>query len=254
MGQAASLDLAGQLIRADFKLRYQGSRLGYLWALLGPLASFLVLFVVFSHIFTRAIPHYPLHLFSGLVLWNFFAEGTQVGLQALVSKTQLLSRVALSQRLVVIAATGQALITFGFTSSILAIFFWLLAVPITLPSVIAYGLFAVAVYLIIIGVSLLLAPLQVRYRDIGHIWSVLLRVGFFASPIIYAVTSLPPLYQRWLWLNPVGYSIYHLRQTLLHGEPFAWEAFSFVFTLALAVLLLGQLISSALERQTAELL
>ena len=254
MGQASSLDLVWQLVRADFKLRYQGSRLGYLWALLGPLASFLVLYVVFSHIFTRTIPHYPLHLFSGLVLWNFFAEGTQVGLQSLVSKAQLLSRVALSQRLVVVAATGQALITFGFTSSILGIFFWLLAVPITLPAGIAYGLFAAAVYLIIIGASLLLAPLQVRYRDIGHIWSVLLRVGFFASPIIYAVSSLPSSYQRWLWLNPIGYSIHHLRQTLLHGEPVAWEALGFVFGLAVIAVLVGQLIFNGLERHTAELL
>ena len=254
MGQASSLDLVWQLIKADFKLRYQGSRLGYLWALLGPLASFLVLYVVFSHIFTRAITHYPLHLFSGLVLWNFFAEGTQVGLQSLVSKAQLLSRVVLPQRLVVLAATGQALITFIVSSSILAIFFWLLAVPVTLQALAAYGLFAAAMYLMVVGVGFVLAPLQVRYRDVGHIWSVLLRVGFFASPIIYAVSSLPPAYQRWLWLNPIGYSIHHLRRTLLHGESLAWEPLGFVVGLAIVMLLLGHLVFSALEQNTAELL
>src|SRR5262245_13320800 len=78
--------LLRELVRTDFKLRYQGSALGYLWSLLKPLALFSVLYVVFTHFlkFGQGIPFYPAYLLLGIVLWTFFIESTNNGLRSIV--------------------------------------------------------------------------------------------------------------------------------------------------------------------------
>src|SRR5665648_658861 len=89
---AYSIILLKQLVITDFKLRYQGSALGYIWALLRPLFLFIVLFIVFDK-FLRlgsTIPHYPVYLLLGIVLWSYFTEVTNLGMSSIVSKGDLL--------------------------------------------------------------------------------------------------------------------------------------------------------------------
>ena len=87
--------LLRELIKTDFKLRYQGSALGYLWALLKPLLMFAILYVVFSKIlrFGGDIPHYPVYLLTGTVFWNFFTECTFQGIHAIEDRGDLIRKI-----------------------------------------------------------------------------------------------------------------------------------------------------------------
>ena len=102
--------LLGELVKTDFKLRYQGSVLGYLWAILKPLLMFAILYIVFVKIlrFGSDIPHYPVYLLTGTVLWSFFTECTSQGIQAVVSRGDLLRKISFPKYIVVVSATATA--------------------------------------------------------------------------------------------------------------------------------------------------
>ncbi|RKW02124.1 MAG: ABC transporter permease, partial [Candidatus Saccharimonas sp.] len=83
--------LLRELVVTDFKLRYQGSVLGYLWSILKPIFLFIILYIVFDKFLGlgKQVEHYPVYLLVGIVLWNFFSEATVQGLQSIVSRGDL---------------------------------------------------------------------------------------------------------------------------------------------------------------------
>src|SRR5882757_3878202 len=105
--------LIRELVSSDFKLRYQGSVLGYLWSLLRPLFLFGVLYIVFTHVIKlgSSIPHYPAYLLLGLVLWQFFVESTVAGMNAITGRGDLVRKVSIPKYTIVISTTLSALVT-----------------------------------------------------------------------------------------------------------------------------------------------
>ena len=170
----------------EFKLRYFGSVLGYLWTLFRPLFLFGVLYLVFTRIirFGDDVTHYPVLLLTGIVLWSFFADSTSSALGSLVARESLLRKLAFPRLTIPIAtaATAAANLALGLAVLLLLAVVdgispsltWLYVIPIAL------GLIAFA-----IGLSLLLSVLFVRFRDVQPIWEIALQLVFWGSPIIY---------------------------------------------------------------------
>src|ERR1700712_5688177 len=94
-----------ELVRTDFKLRYQGSVLGYAWSLLRPLFMFAILYLVFVKVFPlgKGIPHYPVYLFMGIMLWNFFLEVTVQSLTSVVSRGELIRKIRIPRWIIIFA-------------------------------------------------------------------------------------------------------------------------------------------------------
>ncbi len=196
--------ILGELVRTDFKVRYQGSVLGYAWSVLRPLFLFATLYIIFVYIFPlgRSIEHFPVYLLTGIILWSFFVESTTMGLTAVVSRGDLIRKINLPKYLLVVSSELSALINLFFGLVVLTIFAlcngvnpslsWLLIIPII------FELFAFSV-----GISLLLSSLYVRFRDISYIWEVFLQIGFYASMIIFPITSAPANLHKWFFLNPI---------------------------------------------------
>src|SRR5690554_2274327 len=116
--------LLKQLVKSDFKLRYQGSVLGYLWSLLRPLAIFFILYVVFVRFlrFDYGVPHSGIYLLVGIVLWSFFTEVTSGGLGSIVGKGDLLRKINFPKYVVVVAVLLNALINLTFTAIVIGLF------------------------------------------------------------------------------------------------------------------------------------
>ena len=112
--------LLRELIRTDFKVRYQNSILGYVWSLLRPLLLFLILYFVFTKFLKvgNGVPYYPVYLLMGLLFWNFFVEVTTGSVQAIVSKGDLIRKINFPKYVIILAVVAAALINFGLTSSI----------------------------------------------------------------------------------------------------------------------------------------
>ena len=214
--------LLRELVKTDFKLRYQGSTLGYLWALLRPLLMFAVLYVVFGH-FLRlgdAIPHYPVYLLLGTTMWSFFTECTNQGIQAIITRGDLIRKISFPKYIVTISATGTALINLAI-NLIVVIFFallngvtpswtWLLVLPLVLE-----------LYLFSLGLSFFLGAINVKYRDISSIWDVITQALFYCVPIIYPITMITDVSlsaAKIIMLDPIAQVIQDLRYCLITKE------------------------------------
>lgn len=205
------------LTATEFKLRYFGSVLGYLWTILRPLMLFGVLYVVFTEIvrFGKDVPHYPVVLLAGIVVFNFFSEATSGGLMSLVQRENLLRKVAFPRAAVPVAVSLTAAANLGLGVVVVVGFALIDGVE---PSVSWFGfIFAVmAIVVLATAVSVLLATLFVRFRDVRPIWEVALQLLFWGSPIIYTIESVENnTFRHLMMCNPLAALIQQARHWLV---------------------------------------
>ncbi len=214
--------LLGELVKTDFKLRYQGSILGYTWAVLRPLLMFAILYIVFAKMlnFGNDIPHYPVYLLTGTVLWNFFTECTGLGINSIVGRGDLIRKISFPKYIIVVSATSTALINLAINLCVIIIFALINGVAPTWTWLLVPFLI-LELYLFSLGISFLLGAINVKYRDITSIWDVLIQALFYAVPIIYPLSmvlssgSFGALAGRIIMLNPIAQVIQDVRYTLI---------------------------------------
>lgn len=181
--------LLRELVITDFKLRYQGSVLGYLWSLLKPLFLFAVLYVVFVHFlrFGSDVEHFPIYLLLGIVFWSFFIEATSQGMQAIVARGDLIRKINFPKYIIVISGTISALINLTLNLIVVGIFMIFNNVDVKL-SILLLPLNILELYVLSLAIAFFLAAAFVKFRDIGHIWEVILQAAFYATPILYPLS------------------------------------------------------------------
>lgn len=214
-------ELILRLAKTDFKLRYHGSVLGYVWAVLKPLLLFLVLNFVFSSVFNfknSGTPLYSLELITAILLFQFFAEGTMAGMNSLLSKAQLVTKIYVPRWALVVSSTINSLFVFGMNLLVLALFFIGYGLLPSFWSIIMFIVYAVLLYTLILSFSFLTAPLFVRFRDLSMIWEVLLSILMYAAPIVYPLSTMPEHIQKILLMNPVGFIIHFAKQGLISNH------------------------------------
>lgn len=257
-----NLVLLKELTKTDFKLRYQGSVLGYLWALLRPLLMFAILYVVFAKLlqFGNDIPHYPVYLLTGTVLWSFFTECTQQGIQAMIGRGDLIRKISFPKYIVTVSTTLTAVINvlinlvvivvFAFVNGVMPSFSWLLVLPLIFE-----------LYLLALGISFLLGSINVKYRDIGSIWDVLVQALFYAVPIIYPISMVAQtstFAAKLILIDPIAQVIQDVRWSLITPTAITTSGFVGMWAefvaigLVLVVFIVGALIFRKRSRFFAE--
>jgi ABC-2 type transport system permease protein len=211
-----SLILLKQLVKTDFKLRYQGSTLGYVWSLLRPLLLFITLYFVFARVlkFGSTIPHYPQYLLLGIILWNYFVEVTTGGVGAIVGKGDLLRKINFPKYVIILAGSFSALINLLLNFIVLGAFLAYGHIGITWHALWILPLL-VELFIFSIALAFFLSALFVRFRDVSYIWEVLIQAAFYATPILYALTIVPVRYAKLLILSPMAQIIQDSRHALI---------------------------------------
>lgn len=214
--------LLAELVRTDFKLRYQGSVLGYAWSLLRPLMIFAILYTVFikfMHV-DYGVKHSAIYLLLGIVIWNFFNEMTVMSLGSIVGRGDLIRKIRIPRWIIVFSSSISALINLGLNMIVVVIFMFinradLLATSVWLP------LILLEVYLLALGLSLFLSAAFVKFRDIGYIWEVIMQAGFYLTPILYPLSKVTnATFQKILLLNPMGQALQDARYAFVsHDKP-----------------------------------
>lgn len=214
-------ELIWMLAKTDFKLRYRGSALGYLWALLKPLLTFAVLNFVFSSVFNprgTGADTYSLQLLVSLMMFYFFSEGTSAGMSSLLSKAQLVTKIYVPRWTIILASTINATLIFLMNLVIVVFFFAIKGFMPHFPAILMFLLFSIFIYIIVLSFSLITAPLYVKFRDLAMIWEVLLMVILYASPIIYPLATLPAKYHTLILLNPLAFIIHFTKESLINNH------------------------------------
>src|SRR5581483_4966038 len=206
---------------AEFKLKYSGSALGYVWSVVKPLGLFGMLYVVFGRFFKlQNFPHYPIYLLLGIVLWTYFTDTTQIAMTSLLARSTLISKLWFPRVIVPLSVSTTTTMTLGVNLLAVAVFVaanrirpqvtWLLLPPLLLE-----------LFVVSLGVGLFLSALFLRLRDIGQVWDLVLQLMFYASPIIYPVGFLPEWWKPIAFLSPLVQIIEDARWALIPNEAVA---------------------------------
>lgn len=235
-----------EMVRTDFKLRYQSSVLGYLWSLLKPLFIFSILYAVFTVVLKigAGIPGYPVYLLTGVFMWSFFVEATNRSVATIVSKGSLIRKISMPKYLVVLSTVINSLINFLISSIIIIIF--LAVTPGTVTNLAMLPLVLVLMgqlFLFATAISFILSAAYVKFRDISYIWEVVAQGLFYASAIIYPLQIVPETIQKILLINPVAQIIHDARRILVLPDtvqvydvlPFPLSMAPFAITAVIAV-------------------
>lgn len=213
--------LLRELVVTDFKLRYQGSILGYAWSLLKPLFLFAIMYVVFGLLIKLgSIEHYAVYLLFGIVLWTFFSEATSQGMGSIIGRGDLLRKISFPRYIIVLSTTISALINLTLNLVIVAILMAVNGVELHM-SALMFPVYIIELYILALGLAFFLSALNVKYRDTGHIWEIIMQAAFYATPIIYPLSLViekSEFAAKILLLNPIAQAIQDARYSLITHE------------------------------------
>ncbi len=202
---------------SDIKIKYKSSILGIVWSLIEPLLMLGVLFFVFSTLFKFEILHFPIYLLLGLITWNFFKNSTTSALSSLVNRTPLLTQIYFPRSIPAISSCLSSSLMLIIELGVLGIFMIILGYvpPIT---ILLLPLVFLLSFILVVGISLPLSVLNVKYRDIEFIWGVIIHAGFFLTPIFYRFDMLPEYLQQILQFVPTVQILTMAHHLTLYGE------------------------------------
>lgn len=214
------------LSKRDVSVKFKQAVIGIAWVVLQPLvntAIFSVVFGIFAKFDSGVLP-YPVFVFSGMVLWQFFSRATSEGSNSLVANSHLLTKVYFPRALLPLVPIFAASVDFFFAS------LFMLAISVALGASLAWTAFlipfiAIAAGLMAYGIALTLAPINAIYRDIGIALPFLIQTLLFLTPIAYPQTLIPDRYQWLLDFHPLATLV-----SLIRWSSFGTTAPSFLAT------------------------
>jgi ABC-2 type transport system permease protein len=191
----SNLNLTRELAITSFKLKYTGSVLGYAWSLVKPLLIFGMTYLVFAVLLLRgkttAAQHFPVQLLLGIVVWTFIADATVSSVSAIVGNAHILLKAYFPRWILVVASTLSATMTLVVNMTLV------LCIGIPLgwyhvgPQTLLLPVLFIELYVLIAGIGMLLSALFVFYRDLGHVWEIMLQLLLYASAIVFPIALVP---------------------------------------------------------------
>jgi ABC-2 type transport system permease protein len=220
-------NLTRTLSVTEFKLRFFGSALGYLWQLMRPLLLFGVLYVVFTHVlkFQSDAEFYPVALLAGVVMFTFLAESTTTAVTSMVEREPLVRKVQFPRLVIPLSVVGTALMNLALNMIVVLVF---LLISGGSPQ---WGWFELPILLVLLGlfaagISTLISALYVRYRDVKPVWDVILQMLFYATPIFYTLDVINnKAIEHAMLINPLAVILQQFRHAVIDpSHPSAADA------------------------------
>jgi ABC-2 type transport system permease protein len=256
------------LARTEFKLRFFGSALGYLWTLVRPLLLFGVLWVFFTRVAhvnsgkTAAEQSYGVQLLGSIILFTFFAEATGGAVRSIVDRENLVRKIRFPRMVIPLSVVLLALFNLGLNLAVVMVF--ALASGVTpMLSWLELPLIIGALLMLATGVAMLLSALFVHFRDIQPIWEVISQILFYASPVIISVSTVKAKLSTTLFhlymLNPLAVIFQQFRHAVVtHATPSAgaalgsWTALLEPFAIVVAIFVIGFVVFNRAAATIAE--
>ncbi len=258
--------LLREMVKTDFKLRYQGSIIGHLWSILKPFMMFTIMYLVFVRFlkFDDGTPHYAVSLLLGMVTWNFFTEATNMGMLSIAARGDLLRKISFPKEIIVISSIIGAAINYGINIAVVMLFAIINGVQLDfgvlmlLPAFVELITFAT-------GLAFILSSFFVKYRDMGPIWELVLQAGMYSTPIIYSITYIIQRghtgVAKIMMMNPIAQVVQDLRHHIVFdGATISWDIYdnkwmvAVPYLISIVVFIIGFTIFKKNSKKFAEIL
>lgn len=227
---------------SDLKLKYQNSKLGFLWSFLRPLLQFCTYYIVFGVILHYSdSADYPLRMFLGILLWSFFTEATSMGLGAYLGKKSIITKVHTKKELLPVAAYFTAAISY-FLNMLIFLLAYHIGTPdfykmYTWTNLIVFAVSFLSLSVFILSMNLILANINALFRDIQTIWEIILTYGCFLTPIMYTLPIPEHYLVLYYFADPLSVPIECIRTIFFDTEDVIWKHPEYIAAYAGAVIL-----------------
>jgi lipopolysaccharide transport system permease protein len=243
-------DVTVHLVRRELAIRYRGTVLGWVWALVPVLLQLAVTQFLFTRVIPLNVPNFPIFLLIGVLAWNAFASGLQMATSSLEMNRSFVLRPGFPTALLPVVAMLVVFVDYLVALPILFIALLLTTgVPLTallLPVLILIQLVLIA------GLGLLLAPLQLHFKDVRQLVAIVVALGFWLTPVFYRQRSVPGAFEPLYKINPMAHLLEAQRQILLEGTVPSLLAVSLVALSAIALLGVGSAVFAATRHSLPE--
>ena len=204
------------LVVRDFKVKYKASVLGVFWSFLNPLLMTLVYMFVFSKIFQNSIPNFTVYVMCGIVLYNYLSDSSTLGMQSIIGNAGLLTKVYIPKYIFPISKAISASINLGISMIPLMLIMAITGVAFH-KSLLLLPVVLVLLMIFCIGLALMLSAAVVFFRDVQFLWSIVLMIWNFVSPIFYPESIIPARFITIYHANPLYQYLYFMRTIVLGG-------------------------------------
>jgi ABC-2 type transport system permease protein len=253
---AAHREVLLNLVRKELKVKYAASVLGAVWSLLNPVV-FLAVFTFVVYVTGNQMPHFPVYLLSGLLGWSLFSNSLLLGARSVVDNASLVKKVYFPREILPLASIGVTLVDFALQSAVLLLFMLVTGYDFQIQALWMYPLAIVTLLVFTLAMTLWVAGLNVRYRDVQHLLNLGLLVWFWMTPIVYQGFLVQDFLTRrsdLLWdaylLNPMATIVFGFQRALygvvspggqhvLPDVSLSWMAAMLLAVLAGSLVLLG---------------
>ena len=249
--------LVASLVARELKARYRGSVLGFFWSFVNPLLRLLVYTFVFTVVLPGAHPPelepFALFMFCGILPWTWFSSSLLESSTVLITSGNLIRKVLFPAEVLPIVTVLAGSVHFCLGLPILAAFLVYYRVPVTPTDLLWFPVVVLVQLTLTLGLALLLSALTVHFRDVRDLLSNLLTLWFFGTPIIYALSQVPPQGRQILNLNPMTHLVVSYQEVLFTPGPFTrWLQLLAVGAGSLCVFMVGFFVFDRLRDTLAE--
>lgn len=210
-------DLLRLLVSRNLKLKYRRSVLGYVWSVLNPLLTMVVMTIVFSTMFSRNIDNFPVYLFCGQLLFNFMNNSTRQAISSINANASLLKKTYVPKYIFTISKITSGLVDLVFSLGALLIVMVVTRVRFTWYMLL-FPVVILQLYLFCVGLGLFLAQANVFFRDVEYIYNAVITAWMYLTPIFYPLEMLP---ENIMWivkhLNPMYFYVGQFRDLVYLG-------------------------------------
>jgi lipopolysaccharide transport system permease protein len=234
-------DIVIVLVGRDMKLRYKRSALGIVWTMLNPLAQLVILGFVFGTVMSSGVQHFRTWLFTGLLVWNWFASSLLGATSSITDNRDLVRCPEFKSEILPVVYVSTFLVHFLLALPILLVILLTEHVKLT-PVLLALPIVIILQFILTLGFGYIFSTIHVVFRDTQYLLSVGLTLAFFVTPIFYEINIVPASYLPLYRLNPMGHIVAAYRDLLLHQRMPDFILLLSLYIISLTLLGLGYLL------------
>lgn len=244
--------MVGGLVRRELRGRYKGSLAGFLWNYINPLCQILVYIFVFGVIFSSPLDRFYVYLIVGIMPWNMFSSAIIQASGCIFAQADMVKKIYFPREVLVIAVTTSQLVNFLISYLIAFAVIIVTGAGINFKILLYLPLIIIIQYIMTLGISLILAAVDVYFRDMEYITGVVTMIWIWVTPIMYALENVPGNLAVILSLNPMTHVIRTYQNILYYKVAPTGKALLILAVFAIIMLVIGEYVFIHLEKHFAE--
>ena len=239
------------LVKKDLRGRYKGSVLGFLWTFINPLLQLAVYTLVFSTIMRVNVDKFYMYLFIALIPWIFFTTSILGGTISIIQNKDLIKKIYFPRIIIPISTVLATFMNMIFSMAVVILALFISGIGISYY-VLLLPVIMILEFFLVLGMVFLFSSLNVFFRDIEYILSIIMMIWFYMTPIVYTVEMIPEKYQTLFYLNPMTNIVIFYRDILFYKRMPSFGFIGGVFLYSLAMIIIGYFVFQKLQKNFVE--